>query len=252
MYDDDVRAPLSLTANDRYYKVARFPTRNIKTPIVLLYGGSDSLVAIDVMLKELPPHTLAKEVPSFEHLDFLWAEKVHELVFPTVFDALKTHSLHGHGGTQTAKGLGSSTWDSPETLVPEDESIVRGMSQRKKCNDNLKGGTSLVSPYAEPPISHWKRRSYPQSASSSTDCVSISADEIDENVKSFGASWKANEKHTRGRSSSRASTRGSDVVANFGDDGISLRVGRATTGPVAQGNVSNSRKAINHLHRSVN
>lgn len=52
MYDDDVQAPLSLGASDRYYKVAKFPTRNIKTPIVLVYGGSDSLVDIKVMLRE--------------------------------------------------------------------------------------------------------------------------------------------------------------------------------------------------------
>ena len=92
MYDDDVQAPLSLGAADRYYKVAKFPTRNIKTPIVLVYGGSDSLVDIKVMLKELPRHTVAKEVPHFEHLDFLWAQDVDTLVFPHVFKALEDYS----------------------------------------------------------------------------------------------------------------------------------------------------------------
>ncbi len=62
MYDDEVQAPLSIGAGAKYYKVAKFPTRNIKTPIVLLYGGSDSLVDIGVMLKELPRHTAAREV----------------------------------------------------------------------------------------------------------------------------------------------------------------------------------------------
>lgn len=74
MYDDDVQAPLSIGASDRYYKPAKFPTRNIKTPVLLVYGGSDSLVDIKVMLKELPRHTIAKEVAHFEHLDFLWAQ----------------------------------------------------------------------------------------------------------------------------------------------------------------------------------
>ena len=88
MYDDDASNALSIGASNRYYKVAKFPTRNIKTPVVLLYGGSDSLVDIRVMLKELPKHTTAKEIKHFEHLDFLWAQDVDTLVFPHVFDAL--------------------------------------------------------------------------------------------------------------------------------------------------------------------
>ena len=62
MYDDDdlevtvphyrnsPHAPPGPTA----YCPARFPTKNISSPIVLLYGDSDSLVDIDLMLKELP------------------------------------------------------------------------------------------------------------------------------------------------------------------------------------------------------
>lgn len=96
MYDDDVQAPLSLGASDRYYKVAKFPTRNIKTPIVLVYGGSDSLIDIKVMLQELPKHTVAKEVSHFEHLDFLWAQQVDTLVFPYVYDALEDYAGRDH------------------------------------------------------------------------------------------------------------------------------------------------------------
>lgn len=92
MFDDEVQAPLSLTNGSKYYKVAKFPTRNIKTPIVLVYGGSDSLVDIKIMLKELPQHTQAKEVPHYEHLDFLWASDVDKLVFPHVLDALDFHA----------------------------------------------------------------------------------------------------------------------------------------------------------------
>jgi lysosomal acid lipase/cholesteryl ester hydrolase len=91
MYDDE--APSPITSNrSKYYKVAKFPTRNIKTPIVLVWGGSDSLVDINVMLKELPRHTIAKEIPHYEHLDFLWASSVDKLVFPHVFEALDKHA----------------------------------------------------------------------------------------------------------------------------------------------------------------
>jgi lysosomal acid lipase/cholesteryl ester hydrolase len=95
MYDDDTSHAFSIGASDRYYKVAKFPTRNIKTPIVLVYGGSDSLVDIKAMLRELPKHTKAFEIKHFEHLDFLWAREVDKLVFPHVFNALKYYSQGG-------------------------------------------------------------------------------------------------------------------------------------------------------------
>ena len=92
MYDDEVNGPLNLARGAKYYKVVKFPTRNIKTPIVLVYGGSDSLVDINVMLKELPRHTRVVGVPHYEHLDFLWATDVDRCVFPHVLDALASVS----------------------------------------------------------------------------------------------------------------------------------------------------------------
>jgi lysosomal acid lipase/cholesteryl ester hydrolase len=89
MFDDDVAATLAITGSPKYYKVAKFPTRNIKTPIVLLYGDRDSLVDINVMLKELPSHTISKRMHGFEHLDLLWGENIDKVVFPHIFEALK-------------------------------------------------------------------------------------------------------------------------------------------------------------------
>ncbi|KAK5459675.1 cholesterol esterase [Exophiala xenobiotica] len=110
MYDDDGSNKFSIGASNRYYKVAKFPTRNIKTPIVLVYGGSDSLVDIRVMLKELPRHTIATEIPHFEHLDFLWAQDVHNLVFPHVLESLRYYAL-GHSSKGIPKGLALSIAD---------------------------------------------------------------------------------------------------------------------------------------------
>jgi len=110
MYDDEVQAPLSVTNGSKYYKPAKYPTRNIRTPIVLLYGGSDSLVDIKVMLKELPRHTVATEIPHYEHLDFLWAADVHKLVFPHVLSALEFHSGQG---TKTRERGASRSIKSP-------------------------------------------------------------------------------------------------------------------------------------------
>lgn len=103
MYDDDVQAPLSIGSVSKYTKVAKFPTRNIKTPIILVYGGSDSLVDIKVMKKELPAHTVATEIPHYEHLDFLWAREVDTLVFPHVFDALESFSDAEHSKEEYAR-----------------------------------------------------------------------------------------------------------------------------------------------------
>jgi lysosomal acid lipase/cholesteryl ester hydrolase len=104
MYDDEYQAPWNVDSA-RFYKVPRFPTRNIKTPVLLVYGGSDSLVEINTMLKELPKHTIAKEVPHYEHLDFLWAHDVDKLVFPHVFQALEQHSA-----PQGMESTGKPTW----------------------------------------------------------------------------------------------------------------------------------------------
>jgi lysosomal acid lipase/cholesteryl ester hydrolase len=81
MYDDDATS----------YSPARFPTRNIVTPIMLLYGDGDSLVDIGVLLKELPEHTVVKRLCGYEHLDVLWGREVHVDVIPAVLDALKEY-----------------------------------------------------------------------------------------------------------------------------------------------------------------
>ncbi|KAI0467394.1 Alpha/Beta hydrolase protein [Xylaria cf. heliscus] len=88
MFDDDVQTYFGMNTLNKYTKVARYPTRNIRTPVVIVYGGSDSLVDIRVMLKELPKRTVATEIPHYEHLDFLWARDADSQVFPHVFDAL--------------------------------------------------------------------------------------------------------------------------------------------------------------------
>lgn len=108
MYDDEAPSPLS--NRSKYYKVAKFPTKNIKTPIVLVYGGSDSLVDIKVMLRELPRHTVAKEIPHYEHLDFLWAQSVDKLVFPHVFEALDEFAGTEDGALEGQK---EKRWRSP-------------------------------------------------------------------------------------------------------------------------------------------
>ncbi|KAH1291500.1 hypothetical protein KXX48_007087 [Aspergillus fumigatus] len=111
MYDDEVHAPFSVVASQRFYKPVKYPTRNIKTPIVLLYGGSDSLIDIGAMLRELPRGTVAKSIPCYEHLDFLWARDVDQQVFGHVFEALERYGpgeysgKKGHRAAKPTNGL---------------------------------------------------------------------------------------------------------------------------------------------------
>ena len=126
MFDDDVQVGVGIGAPDRYYKVARFPTRNIKTPIILVYGGSDSLVDIKVMLEELPPHTKAYEIKHFEHLDFLWAQEVDKLVFPHVFAALEEHAGRDHSKDLKQSSTNGNRSNGATDLSEDDASSSRG------------------------------------------------------------------------------------------------------------------------------
>lgn len=78
-----------------YYRPARFPTRNIAAPVVLLYGTHDSLVHIEVMLAQLPESTAAVPLEGYEHLDILWGDQVDRDVIPRVLEALQKHRRGG-------------------------------------------------------------------------------------------------------------------------------------------------------------
>jgi len=112
MYDDDVQKVTSYS-QDRSYRPARFPTRNITTPIFLLYGDRDHLVDIDTMLRELPAHATARAVPGHEHLDVIWGWSADTLVIPYVLEALRTHRkavlTNGAVETLTSHDLATKT-----------------------------------------------------------------------------------------------------------------------------------------------
>ena len=246
MFDDDVQAPLSLGASDRYYRVAKFPTRNIKTPIMLVYGGSDSLVDIRVMLKELPRHTVAKEVKHFEHLDFLWGQEVETLVFPHVFEALSEYAGRDHlkspeltyNITEKRRFAinGSSSY-------PEDDLSSNTTGDMSDSNLETKSGSARqnmplakVSPRRFSPTTSRSRRYVSPRSSSSTEQTSASIDGASDrrtaaHSKNRGSMILGNSiKHTGKRSGSVSSTRSVDSTKRFGEGGISIGASKATTG----------------------
>jgi lysosomal acid lipase/cholesteryl ester hydrolase len=230
MYDDEVQPPLSLGAADRYYKVAKFPTRNIKTPIVLVYGGSDSLVDIKVMMKQLPRHTVAKEIPHFEHLDFLWAHEVHTLVFPHVFSALEEYAGRDHlstfkylpgGARGTALGQSSEySEDDLSSLTTDTE--VSGMRME---------GQATASKNVHSPLRAGSAADWPASPAPSDPGKEGNASPTNAGSNLANILLKSNTKHKR--IGSLSSQKSIDRIKRFGNGGISVGTSKATVGDVA-------------------
>lgn len=66
-----------------------YPLKSIQIPIHLIYGTTDSLVDIDVMLNQLPDkYTTAEPVENHEHLDNIWGFDVKQKVFSHVLNYL--------------------------------------------------------------------------------------------------------------------------------------------------------------------
>lgn len=67
----------------------QYPLNNIQIPITLIYGDTDSLVDIKVMLSQLPrDNTEAIPVAGHEHLDMIWGSDIDLLVFTHVIRKL--------------------------------------------------------------------------------------------------------------------------------------------------------------------
>jgi lysosomal acid lipase/cholesteryl ester hydrolase len=63
MFDDDdlevtVHSARGSSSRPTAYHPARFPTKNISSPILLMYGDTDSLIDINVMMSQLPTNTV--------------------------------------------------------------------------------------------------------------------------------------------------------------------------------------------------
>ncbi|KAL8850645.1 MAG: hypothetical protein Q9221_004431 [Calogaya cf. arnoldii] len=260
MYDDDVQAPLSIGASERYYKVAKFPTRNIKTPIVLVYGGSDSLVDINVMLRELPKHTVAKEIPHFEHLDFLWAEHVETLVHPQVFDALEAYAGRDHL-KQKYLTYGSINDSDPRrrSLVTSEDDFSSPMAADRSDSDPRANGSANHSPSASIDLVHhtspaklpsrWEPVTPTPLSSSSTTTPDPVPQKAPKEKSKPSRSNPMMRKRQR-RSGSTSSSRSTDSVAKFGEGGILLGAGKATVGSVNSPIMANvDRKEISNRNK---
>ncbi|KAK6505702.1 cholesterol esterase [Arthrobotrys musiformis] len=172
MYDDDVQSPLGWGYGRSYYRPAKFPTKNISTPVVLVYGGSDSLVDIEVMMKELPVHTVAKEIKHYEHLDFLWGDENDKLVIPEVLGALEKYG-DGKDGTAEVEKEGEVVVAGEPPGYSEDEKEKEKEKEKKKEEEKATEPVDVVAPNVNaentptPPASDKSSSTPPSSYSSS-------------------------------------------------------------------------------------
>lgn len=124
------------TANTGY-SPATFPTRNIATSIVLLYGDTDSLVDIDTMLAALPPSKDRVEVRrlhGYEHLDVIWGKDVDKDVIPHVIEALMRHGKEK--GITGMDSIGMSVNGADDTEM--DDANGSGLGREKSVGINGK------------------------------------------------------------------------------------------------------------------
>lgn len=119
LFDDDMGR--SFGTGSSFYRAAPFPTKNIMTPIVLIYGKSDSLVDIKCMLSELPDDAAAVGIPNHEHLDMIWGKDVDSLIFPYIFSALRR--VNGVKERTRRRSSGASSIKSKSSLAESLEKV---------------------------------------------------------------------------------------------------------------------------------
>lgn len=103
----------------------RFPTKQIKTPIAIFYGGSDSLVDFSVLAADLPsPLAYVKAIERWEHLDFLWAEEIENVVFPDILKLLNHFNQPTNGKTNKVISAGLDM-EASESAATSDHSDIK-------------------------------------------------------------------------------------------------------------------------------
>jgi pimeloyl-ACP methyl ester carboxylesterase len=56
----------------------------LRLPVALFYGGKDTVIDIDALVKELPNVIKLHKEDEYEHLDCIWADSALTRVFPQV------------------------------------------------------------------------------------------------------------------------------------------------------------------------
>lgn len=89
MFED---SPDVIPLDNSNSQVPNYPTKNIKTPIALFWGGCDTLPDIEYILRNIPDPVLCIEIEEYEHLQFLWGTHQSKTTFPAILGLLDEHS----------------------------------------------------------------------------------------------------------------------------------------------------------------
>jgi len=69
-----------------------YPLARITCPIVLFYGGRDTLPDIDFLTRTLPSTTVVHHEPSYEHMDFLYAPTAKKCCYEKIVETCRAVS----------------------------------------------------------------------------------------------------------------------------------------------------------------
>ncbi|RKP37945.1 Alpha/Beta hydrolase protein [Dimargaris cristalligena] len=130
----------------------RYLTRQIRIPIALFHGGRDSLSSAEQLItKELRKPVYVKEVPHYEHLDFLWADDLRREVLDDLIAVLRSNDPNFPQPADDTVAMSLS--DSEITLSGESEGT--GSSRRISLDDDTTTGkagnnhAAVATSYAE-------------------------------------------------------------------------------------------------------
>jgi len=77
------------------------------------------------MLAQLPPHTVAKKVNNYEHLDLLWGKDVDKVVIPHVLEFLKTYAEPVSGSKALEAQSMEKTQSNPPAYSKDSDTSLR-------------------------------------------------------------------------------------------------------------------------------
>lgn len=199
------------------------------------------------MLRELPKHTVVKEIPHFEHLDFLWAQQVETLVFPHVFDALETYAGRNHLNEKEPafKSIRNGRFaDTQRLSISEDDgsSVTAGEGSDLSPAENFARKREVaarkhVSRFVRESTPRYKEDTTPSSSSSinPTKTSTHSRGELNTSVQAKGSEPEpnTNTKNAHKRSGSLSSNSSlNSSTKKIGDRGISIGASKAIVGGV--------------------
>lgn len=71
----------------------------IEVPVALYWGGQDWLADptdVSILMKQLPNKLYNKEIPKYQHLDFIWGLDAATLVYNDVIKHIKKAEMGKH------------------------------------------------------------------------------------------------------------------------------------------------------------